>query len=102
MTEAVFVIGTFALLVGFGMILRKRRCPSCNKRALEITFQRDVRGRDRSLRGTPGFLVGYTCTACHAEWRSHNHGPLILREAYENGVREVPPEARALPPKERE
>ena len=41
-------------------------------------------------------IVSYRCTRCKAEFRTFNGGPLITRDAFDNGVRQPMPQARVI------
>ena len=82
--------GTTAYVAAMMMVLRRRkRCPDCGKRRVAGTqfFMKNGQLESR-----------YRCGACGATFAQRNDGPLIPTAAWDAGMREAPPVARALPP----
>ncbi len=91
MTLAGFVV---VVLFGIAMMsivfaLERKKCPVCQRRAVAMRFT------DGSSDGET-HIVSFHCKRCRAELRTLNGGPLIPRDAFDQGVREPVPQAKVV------
>lgn len=84
---AVVVIGIGVLSLLFA--IERKRCPVCTRRAVAMRFT-----DGSSYDGV--HIVSFHCKQCRAEFRTLNGGPLILRDAFDRGMREPVPHARVV------
>ena len=90
---ALFVIllaaGVFTLSILFA--LERKKCPVCQRRRVAMRFT------DGYTDGITN-IVSYRCknSQCRAEFRTFNGGPLIPRDAFDEGVRAAVPVAKVM------
>jgi hypothetical protein len=80
-------------------ITRRATCPACGKKTLRMRSL--VRGHVWPPRGRPIDESLHRCDACGSEFGRENDGPLVPKQAWDEGARGEIPKATALPPKER-
>lgn len=71
--------------------VERRRCPVCRRRSVAMRFTDGYSDGETHI-------VSYRCKhrSCRAEFRTHNGGPLIPRDAFDQGVREPVPQATVV------
>jgi hypothetical protein len=92
--------GIAAYAVAIARSMRRRTtCPGCGEQALRM--RKLVRGLTWPPRGRPVDESFHRCDACGAEFGRENSGPLVPKQAWDEGARGEIPRATALPPKDR-
>jgi hypothetical protein len=81
--------GLFTLSILFA--LERKKCPVCQRRRVAMKFT------DGYTDGITN-IVSYYCKnrQCRAEFRTYNGGPLIPRDAFDEGVRVAVPVAQVV------
>jgi len=92
--------GMAAYVAAMARVMNKRlTCPACGERTLRLRSL--VRGHHWPPQGRPIDESLHRCDACGAEFGRENDGPLVPKQAWDEGARGEFPKAIALPPKER-
>lgn len=84
---AVVVFGVAMLSILFA--LERKTCPVCRRRAVAMRFTDGYSDGENNI-------VSFRCKHCRAELRTLNGGPLIPRDAFDEGVREPVPQAKVV------
>lgn len=90
----VVIVVVLALALGVVTILlalERKRCPVCQRRRVAMRFTDGYTDGEVNI-------VSYRCKhpQCRAELRTINGGPLIPRDAFDDGVRDVVPPAKVV------
>jgi hypothetical protein len=92
-------------LVHTAFAARKRLPPvrcACGGMQFVVTFEALCNpSREPGVIAVGGALTISRCVACGAEYCVNNGGPMIPKPLFDAGMRELPAEARALPPRAR-
>lgn len=90
-TILLFICGIAGLitLAAIAFALERKVCPVCQRRRVRMLFTNGFTDGEINI-------VSYRCTRCKAEFRTFNGGPLITRDAFDNGVRQPMPQARVI------
>jgi hypothetical protein len=90
--------GMTAYVAAMMAVLRRRKvCPSCGKKRVTGTQHLRATVVVDGVRMPEGRSF-YRCEACGAEFGQRDDGPLIPKARWDEGMRDHPPMARALPP----
>ncbi len=84
---AVVLFGVVMLSILFA--LERKTCPVCRRRAVAMRFTDGYSDGENNI-------VSFRCKRCRAELRTLNGGPLIPRDAFDQGVREPVPPAKVV------
>jgi transposase-like protein len=82
---AVLIGGILLLVILFA--LERKKCPVCQRRRVAMRFTDGYTDGETNI-------VSYRCKKCRTEFRTFNGGPLIPREAFDDGAREPLPQAK--------
>lgn len=82
------------LAAGIGVLsilfaIERKKCPVCQRRRVAMRFTDGYSDGEINI-------VSYRCKACRVELRTLNGGPLIPRDAFDAGTRELVPPAKVL------
>jgi hypothetical protein len=91
------LVGVGGLIGGFAIVLPsvlRPVCPVCMKRTAKLVSRRrgHLKDEDRTL----FFEARYRCVACSAELVQRDGGSLVTKGAWDAGMRDALPAARAI------